>query len=218
MLGALQGVVFNWRTGTADALAAGASALGRGGAGKHEALLRKLRCLEASHRALVAGERCQVGQHCMQIAAFLFRPFLSGLEYIETRHHANAALLFRVLTRRALPVQAQLAVSDAASSAALDRRLGHLEAQLCCANADASSAVATARAVQSRVAAAEWRIEKVRKRTADVQQDMHLVNCRPCPSETTVLHEMSCTQAWHSPHRVAWARLHLALCRRWAST
>lgn len=39
----------------------GAAALGRGGGGKHEALLRKLQGLEANHRALLAGERCKVG-------------------------------------------------------------------------------------------------------------------------------------------------------------
>lgn len=60
-----------------------------------------------------------------------------------------------------MPAQAQQVVADAASAAALDRRLGHLEAQLCCAGADASSAVAAARAAQTRIAAAEWRIEKV---------------------------------------------------------
>ena len=61
-LGACLSVACTRRAGTGGALAAGASVLGRGGASKHEALLRKLRTLEASHKALVAGERCQVGR------------------------------------------------------------------------------------------------------------------------------------------------------------
>jgi hypothetical protein len=47
-------------TGLDGALAVGAAALGRSGGGKHEALLRKLQGLEASHRALLAGERGKV--------------------------------------------------------------------------------------------------------------------------------------------------------------
>ena len=42
------------------ALEAGAAHADGGGSGKHEKLLRKLDTLEASHRALMAGERCKV--------------------------------------------------------------------------------------------------------------------------------------------------------------
>jgi hypothetical protein len=107
-----------------------------------------------------------------------------------------------------LHVQAQHAVADAAAAAALDRRLGHLEAQLCCAGADAASAVATARAAQTRVAAAEWRIEKV-----------------PCCSLLCPPHALSCHAALQvfaegagvrGPRGCRWRRHAQRRCARWA--
>ncbi len=57
--------------------------------------------------------------------------------------------------------QAKLAVTDAVAAAALDKRLCTMEEQLHSAHGEAADANGCARGAQQRIAAAEWRIEKV---------------------------------------------------------
>lgn len=58
-------------------------------------------------------------------------------------------------------MQTKLAVTDAVTAAALDKRLCTMEEQLHSAHSEAADATSCARGVQQRIAAAEWRIEKV---------------------------------------------------------
>ncbi|EIE25820.1 hypothetical protein COCSUDRAFT_40078 [Coccomyxa subellipsoidea C-169] len=57
--------------------------------------------------------------------------------------------------------KAKLAVTDAVAAAALDKRLCTMEEQLHSAHGEAADANGCARGAQQRIAAAEWRIEKV---------------------------------------------------------
>lgn len=58
-------------------------------------------------------------------------------------------------------MQTKLALTDAVTAAALDKRLCTMEEQLHSAHSEAADATSCARGVQQRIAAAEWRIEKV---------------------------------------------------------
>ena len=57
--------------------------------------------------------------------------------------------------------QANLEVTDAVTAAALDKRLCAMEERLHSVHGEAAEAHSTAKGVHQRIAAAEWRIEKV---------------------------------------------------------